>query len=337
MKFVECRGSAVEMGRQYGEAARSEIRYAEELWTPFFKKYPQRPYFMQEACAALERYAPDVLSELKGVADGAGVAFSVILAINYVDTFGPEVERCTPLMLRHSPDGIIVAKNNDAGDEEKFPFVIRRCVPDKGIPFIQVTYAGWISGLDMMNSEGLANTHGSVGSIFPRPQRRIDIRLRIYELMKQCRNIDQLIYGLQAPDFPLTGKGFSIAAGDKRGECAFIDAAVPNIVVRDRNREFSWSTNIYEASGLENADRRPVELKPFYRARNRYIAECQAPADLEGVKAILSDHSVPHAPCRHGKEANAVTAWAMYCLPEKGVVGVADGNPCCNPFTEYSL
>ena len=121
------------------------------------------------------------------------------------------------------------------------------------------------------------------------------------------------------------------------GGIAFIDAAVPNIVVRDRNREFSWSTNIYEASGLENADRRPVELKPFYRARNRYIAECQAPADLEGVKAILSDHSVPHAPCRHGKEANAVTAWAMYCLPEKGVVGVADGNPCCNPFTEYSL
>ena len=66
MKFVECRGSAVEMGRQYGEAARSEIRYAEELWTPFFKKYPQRPYFMQEACAALERYARMCFLNSKG-------------------------------------------------------------------------------------------------------------------------------------------------------------------------------------------------------------------------------------------------------------------------------
>ena len=334
MKIIECYGTPLEMGRQYGEAAREEIVYSRELWQPYFRNYPVRPFFLRETAAVLEKYAPDTALELQGIAEGAGVPLDFLFAVNHTDTFGPEVERCTPLLLRRSPEGIIVAKNNDAGIGEKFPFVIRKCRPDRGIPFIQVTYAGWISGLDMMNAEGLANTHGSVGSIFPRPRRRIDIRLRLYELMKSCRNIDELIYGLQDPEVPLTGKGFSIAAGDRRGECVFIDAAVPNIVVRDRNRQFSWSTNLYDAPGLENADQRPAELKPFCQARSRYISERKPPVDLAGIKALLSDHSVPFAPCRHGGQSRSVTVWSMYCLPEKGCVGVADGTPCNTPYRE---
>lgn len=337
MKLVECQGNALEMGRQYGEAAREEIQFAFELWTPHFTKYPVRSYFMREATSVLGKYAPDSALELQGVAQGAGVPVEFIFAINYVDTFGPEVERCTPLMLRTSPQGIIVAKNNDAGEEEKFPFVIRKCTPDHGLPFIQVTYAGWISGLDMMNAEGLANTHGSVGSIFPRPRQRMDIRLRMYELMKRCKTADELIYELQDPSVPLTGKGFSIAVGDRNNECLFIDAAVPNVVTRDRNKQFSWSTNIYETPGMENADMRPVELKPFYRARNSYLAQVTPPEDLAGIIALMSDHSQPFAPCRHGGASNAVTAWSMYCLPEKGCVGVADGNPCSSTFTEVMI
>lgn len=337
MKLIECRGSALEMGRQYGEAAREEIRLARELWKPFFTNYPIRPCFMREVERALEKYAPDAALELQGIAQGADVPLEFIFAVNHVDTFGQDIERCTPLMLRTSPQGIIVAKNNDAGTEEKFPFVIRRCFPDRGIPFIQVTYAGWISGLDMMNAEGLANTHGSVGSIFPRPRQRIDIRIRLYELMKRCTSVNELLYELQDPSVPLTGKGFSIAAGDRKDECLFIDAAVPNILPRDRNKLFSWSTNIYEAPGLENADKRPPDRKILCMARNRYLAEAAVPADLSGIIALMSDHSHSAAPCRHKGEGYSFTAWSMYCLPHLGRVGVADGNPCRVPYEEVEI
>lgn len=338
MKIVECRGSSRQMGEQYGETAREEIEFAFELWQPWFKKHPIRPFFVRETEASLERFAPEVLTELRGIAAGSNTPSEFILFLNFVDTFGPEIDRCTPLLLRHSPDGSVVAKNNDAGIEEKFPFIIRRGVPEKGLPFIQVTYAGWISGLDMMNAEGLANTHGSVGSVFPRKGQRIDIRLRLYELMKTCRKLDELISGLQETQVPLTGKGFSIAAADRDGECAFLDAAVPVVMERSRNCEFSWSANLYETPGLENADARIPARKPFLRSRSRFIAEKPIPADLAELKGILSDHSAPNAPCHHGDPVSGdITVWSMYCLPEKGRVGVADGNPCTAAFRELEI
>ncbi len=48
---------------------------------------------------------------------------------------------------------------------ENYPYVIRKCTPEKGIPSIQITFAGWLCGLDALNAAGLATTHGSVGSI----------------------------------------------------------------------------------------------------------------------------------------------------------------------------
>ena len=338
LKFIECRGTPEEMGLQYGECARDEIKFCRELWQEYLRKFPVKSSFAGNAAEALKFFAPDSLTELRAIARGADVPEEFIFFLNVVDTFEFPCEHCTPLLLRRSPDGVIVAKNNDAGIGEEFPFVIRRCVPDKGIPFIQVTYAGWISGLDMMNSEGLANTHGSVGSKFPRYGRRIDIRIRLYELMKSCRTLGELLRGLHAPEFPLTGKGFSIAAADRSGECTFIDAAVPVIMERNRNSDFCWSTNLYETPGLENADARIPERKPFIRSRGEFIASKPVPENLEQLKAILSDHSLPNAPCHHGDPLSRdITVWAMYCLPEKGIVGVADGNPCCNEFKEFFL
>lgn len=335
MKFIECEGTPLEMGKQYGEAARDEIVLSMELWKSWFSRYPVRKAFVAEAAAILEQYAPEVLEELRGMAAAAGVPEEFLLAVNSVDTFGNESERCTPLLLRYSSRGVIVAKNNDAPPEERFPFILRKGVPAHGLPFLQVTYAGWLSGLDMMNAEGLANTHGSVGSVFPKSGRRLDIRLRSYVLMRRCRSSEAFIGGLR--EVPLTGKGFSIALGDASADTAFIDAAVPEIAVRDRGREFDWSANLYRAPGLENADMRPPDRKRHCLARGEYLSRLKPPSGLADVEALLRDHSSPCAPCRHGGQSGAVTVWSMVCLPEKRLLRVASGSPCNTPYQEYTL
>lgn len=335
MKYVECSGTPQEMGRQYGEAVRNEIQSSMELWQPWFRNHPITDRFISSAASVLEQYAPDLLPEIMGAAESAGVPFKFLLAINFMDTFSNDMERCTPLLLHQSQDGPIVAKNNDAGPDEKFPFIIRKGTPDYGLPFFQVTYAGWFSGLDMMNSAGVANTHGSVGSIFPRTGRRLDIRLRLYDLMRKCRTVEQLTRGLQ--EVPLTGKGFSIAIGDAEGNTAFLDAAVPQVIVRDRDKPFEWSTNLYKAAGYENADQRTPAAKPFCLARSQYIASQPKPVEVEDVKSLLRNHSFPEAPCRHGGASLSVTVWSMICLPEKRKLLLASGFPCCNPYKEYVL
>ncbi len=332
---VICTGSPLEMGRQYGEQARNEIRWNAEEET---KTLPpeQLAVFAATALPTLEKFAPDVLEEMRGMAQAANVELSRILRINHVDTFDGE-SRCTPVILRHSDAGLIVAKNDDAPPHEAYRFVIRKIVPSRGIPAFSITRAGWLSGLDMMNAAGLANTHGSVGSVFPRPGMRLDIRLYLYMLMQQCETIDSLMEKLE--QIPLTGKGFSIGCGDRNGECVFIDAAVPLLTVRSRNRVFDYSTNLYQAPGLEHADRRFPAKRHICQYRQgylRWIEETRPPQTLADLQALLRSHE-PWAPCRHGGAHQSVTNWSLINLPQQGKLLLADGPPCQNHYKEYSF
>ncbi len=325
MKIVECHGPPRNMGRQYGEEARDDILFEiEHLGKSFLREGLSRWYFRAEK--VLSAYLPDLLEELRGIAEGAGADPRLLLAMNFVDTFDDHTERCTPLLLHDSPDGVIIAKNNDAGAEEPCRFVtlIRR--PDHGVPTVTVTYAGWLSGLDSMNQEGLVNTHGSVGSKFNRSGDRIDIRLVVMHAMQSCRSVDDFLEILQR--FPLTGKGFSIAVADRSGHSFFLDAAVPKLIKRSENVPFAWSANLYYASEVEFADTRSPDYRPFCVERSRYLAKQEVPHDLEDIRRLLADHSCRYAPCRHGGDAHSLTKWSMIVLPCKGEFYLADGLPC---------
>lgn len=338
IQTVTCRGSFRHMGEQYGEQARTLIRRELDLRQSKKTTADQAARDTQAAAirAELQRHLPDVLTELEGIAAGADVPLAAVLLANHVD-LNPETDRCTPIILRESPDGPIIAKNNDAPPHEENPFVLRICHPDHGLPCIHLTYAGWLSGLDAMNADGLANTHASVGSRFSRPGPRIDIRLVTYQLMRQCRTLQAFSEALQQT--PLTGKGFNVAVADRTGDTAIIDAAVPLIAVRDRQIPFAYATNIYRAPGLENADLRPPQKRDICLLRSGYLRWIESenpPRTLADMKKLLSSHE-PWAPCRHGGPHGSVTLWSLIALPQQGRVQVAMGAPCAAPFQEFTL
>lgn len=335
IRFIETCGTPRQMGEQYGEAMRREIHLAQELWSEWFRKHPVADDFVRNVRYVLNRYAPDVLEEFSGLSAGADTDENFLFAINFTDTFDDETERCTPMFLRSSPDGVIVAKNNDAPQGESFPFVIRRGKPDRGLPFLQITYAGWLSGLDMMNAEGLADTHASVGSVFSKKGLNMDIRLRMYQLMQFCRSAGELEQKLR--EVPLTGKGFAIAVGDARNDAFFLDAAVPELAVRARRENFAWATNLYMTPCLRHADTRPADRRDHCVKRYEYIRRQPVPQNLSQIRDLLSDHSSPYSPCRHGGETLSVTTWSMIAWPRKRSVLYTDGNPCMNSCREIIL
>ncbi len=335
IRVIETAGTPRRMGEEYGEAMRLEIQLSYELWADWFRRYPVSDEFVRNVRHVLTQYAPEILEEMSGLAAGAGVEENFIFATNFTDTFGHTAERCTPVFVRTADNHILLAKNNDAPPEEKFPFVVRKGIPTQGLPFIQITYAGWLSGLDMMNSEGLANTHASVGSVFPKEGLRLDIRLGMYQLMQKCRTVEELTNGLR--EIPLTGKGFAIAAGDIHNHALFIDAAVPILAVRSGKDDFAWATNLYMAPEVHHADMRPADRRKHCLKRYEYISEKTAPQNIDDLKALLSDHSSPYAPCRHGGEQLSETKWSMIADLHRRTVLYTDGNPCNNPYEEISL
>ena len=336
---VECSGKPREMGRQFGEATREGVRHNVENWRPR-RHTPEELAFFGALQDFLAGRAPDLLEEMEGVAEGSGAPVEDVLWLNHVPTFGPEwLGACTSMAVAAGPDGPVLGKNNDGGgDERRHAFAVRTTRPEKGLPMIQVTHAGSLSGLDAINAEDFANSHNSVGSRFDRSGERLDVRLRVYQLMAECRTtrgfIEGLIHGVG-----LTGKGFNIVAVDPSGETAVIEAAVPLIAWRDLGAPFVYATNHYLTDALKDHDGRDADGKRVSVCRVGYlewVAATNPPRSAEDVRAILRSHE-PWAPCRHGGPHLSQTEWSIVALPRDRKLLFADGHPCETAYREFGF
>lgn len=91
--IVECRGDGRERGRAHGEALRDRISGLLERWDADVAARLGRPPQTLVSgliettgfVAAIERHTPDLLEEVRGIAEGAGVAFDRVLALNLMD------------------------------------------------------------------------------------------------------------------------------------------------------------------------------------------------------------------------------------------------------------
>jgi hypothetical protein len=91
--IVECRGDGRERGRAHGEALRERIHELLERWDADAARRLGRPapVLVEELVgttgfmAAIERHTPDLLDEVRGIAEAAGVAFGRVLALNLMD------------------------------------------------------------------------------------------------------------------------------------------------------------------------------------------------------------------------------------------------------------
>lgn len=97
--IVKIAGSAAECGVQYGEALKNEIVKNIGFYQKMLKEYAGVEWTDAQAIAkrfepAITEYCPDAIEEMKGIAEGAGVAYEDILTIN-----------CRSEILFAHPDG----------------------------------------------------------------------------------------------------------------------------------------------------------------------------------------------------------------------------------------
>jgi hypothetical protein len=324
--FVDCLGSPREMGRQYGEAAREGI-LSNRGWWQTERRAAEGGERIAHCGEFLRDTVPDIHEELLGIAEGSGVPFGEILMFNQCDA-GTRPVGCTSMALLSGSDGPLVAKNNDGCLGDSGRFVIRRSRPTRGLPMVQVTYAGWVSGLDAMNAEGVATVHSSVGSAFPRPHPSLDIRLRAYQALRGCSNTGDFLAALGSR--PLTGKGFNIVVGDVLGDTCVVEAAVPVLARRGRGETFVFTTNHYITSELVEADQRTPEGKEISVYRLGYLKWIKAqsqPQTISELQGLLRSHD-PWGVCRHGGPHKSRTLWSMVAQCESGEILVCDGFPC---------
>lgn len=337
MKLVETSGDAMAIGRATGEALREEIR-------DHLARFPQRPEdkpaWEQRLPAFLEtlkKHLPQVLTEMNGTAEGAGVSREDIYRLNqpmYPNSLVVR-EGCTNVAFAGGPDGPIWGKNNDGGrPDDRRPPCARLIRRDGAIPNVVFTFCGMVATTDGMNAEGLAVGHSSVGSVFQQSDRHVPIRLWAYEAMLQCRTTQDFVRFMSSR--PTRGKGYSMVCVDRDGATCSVEAPCPIVQVRrpETNPGHTYCVNCYLSPALAEADRRKPEGKRNALARSRFFEQRLAePLEfgLEDMKQILRHHGDPSI-CRHGDKDLSYTEYSMIGLPRCGRVLYLDGSPCCGEY-----
>ncbi|MHC4592165.1 MAG: C45 family autoproteolytic acyltransferase/hydrolase [Planctomycetota bacterium] len=333
LPFIDCVGAPRELGRQYGEQAAEAIHRNAEL----APATPEGYAVWAERC--LRATLPELWEELCGIAEGSNCPLDRVLAMNHALPWHEDWEQgCTSIAIAGGPDGPLLGKNND-GEADGKRFVIRRSRPQDGLPVLQVTQTGRLSGLDAFNAAGLAVSHTSVGSRFAKRGPAIDIRLWMLQLLRHCRSTVDLLKALEKPPLPLTGKGYSIVAVDRAGSTVVIEAAVPVCCIRDHDSAFCYATNHFITDELAQADGRTSEQKRISTYRLGYldwVAAKEPPGGLEGLQRILRSRE-PWAPCRHGGPHVSHTLWSMIAQPRDRRLLVSSGAPDEQAFQAYGF
>ncbi len=156
---VTVAGDARTRGRQYGEQARERVGRSVEAYREVFREVAGLDWesARAQACAYIDpirAYAPSTLDEIAGVAEGAGVAFEDVLAINtrtevmYAAKARQARGECTAFaaLANATADGhLLVGQNWDWLPHAAETVVVLRVDPDDGPSFVSVVEAGLLA------------------------------------------------------------------------------------------------------------------------------------------------------------------------------------------------
>lgn len=228
LKIVELSGSAYQRGRTHGEQLRNDIQSLVRLW----KADLQRNYgaeadkFIAEFLnatdfrSAIRKWAPDLLEEVRGIAEGAELPFETIFCFQLADEVwvnGREIgqgiskERCSVFgVAGNGNNPAIIAQNLDLeGFRNGFQTVLH--IKGQGLPEQYIlTFAGYLGG------NGVSDCSIGIGSnaMFELRHARngLPVAFIIRKVLEQTNAAEALAILKKVPH--ATGQNYILGAGD---------------------------------------------------------------------------------------------------------------------------
>ena len=350
MKVFECRGTHRDIGRTIGEVLREEIRSHINGFLPPENEAPNRK--IDKFRESLARFLPEVLEQFEGMAEASGIPERRILELNLpVNIVIPDLEQeCSNIVFADGPDGPLWGKNNDGNfppntgpvvdGKGRRPVALMKIYPNDGIPAICLTFCGWLSGGDMMNAEGVAVGHSSVGTSFQQSLSNAPLLQWLYSGMFQYKSAEDLARHVTST--ALRGKGFTLAVVDKGGNMFSAELACPLAQIRrPADGDLAMNcVNHYQLPCLKDMVPKQRDQKSLANSRERqkYLEAAVKDGDrsIEHMKKILRHHG-DISICRHGGKDLAYTEYSMIGVVKEGKFLFVDGYPCEKEYLEVTF
>ncbi len=351
IKQYDYSGTPREIGLQHGTSLKKEIH---ELYNRLLQRYTnhsktsnERSILGATGCYidSTQKYAPELIEEIEGIAEGAKMAFEKVFFMNCYDEMAyynetkEQVNGCT---LFFSTGRATADRRTYLGQgwdmDEFFTPVIVRLNPagdDGGAKVIMLTHPGVVGGAGI-NEYGLSLIWSTVKAIDENTGLPVPLMIR---KVLAGNNLNDAVHVLL--NIP-RASGFNFIVGNEYGGF--------NIEATGCREYIHYITALYaHANHYENDLLRQYAIRPPVRSSNTYIRSGRmrqllendfGSIDLETSKKVLSDHAnKPFSICRHLKpgQSDSMTQSALIFIPEERIMYASDGPACEAGFDFYPL
>jgi isopenicillin-N N-acyltransferase-like protein len=349
--LIEVKGSHREMGRQIGEAAREQVQHSvanarilidaaystlELTWQG--AQNQSRKYLP----FAEERY-PQYVEEMRGIAEGANVAFDDIVTLNAMEavtTDALHLTRCTSMAVsdQHTADGhVLAAHNEDWIPEDENDVLVISAKPEKEPPFLAMTYGGLLPNVGF-NAYGIAQL---INSVYPSDSRVGIPRLVVSRAVLSSRRISGAIGRAVVQH---RAAGYNHLLVHESGEIYSIEVSARRFEILYAHDGYMVHTNHYLDPQMKAVEKDPEELissRVRYFRASRLIRQTDKHT-IKSLQSIQQDHiNVPNSICNHNIEGNPLdrekTINALVIDLNMREMHIAWGNPCQNTYCTYHL
>ncbi len=159
--ILHLRGSPYELGYQHGQLLKEQVKANVQQFVDGYlmadPEHPQIKPFLSALPTLLTHIPTDYQQELKGLADGSGMPYEKILLLNLI----PEMFHCTGLTVSGQATANrelyhVRVLDYAVGKNLQHTAVLMVVEPEGKIPFINVSYAGFIGCITGMNLQKIA-------------------------------------------------------------------------------------------------------------------------------------------------------------------------------------
>lgn len=348
-------GTPRAMGRQLGEAAREEVRGFCAAARPLIRKTVRISdrgidRIVGESLDYAERYAPEQIDELRGVAEATQLTLADLLLIQVRNQMQPEPDAgCTSFALSEAAvrglggasRGGLVAQNWDS-DPALQPYTIVLTRRPIGKPaHMNITQAGLIAYIGF-NDAGI----GVCLNTLPAPARPVGVPhyctvRKIYE----ARSLDEAAESVRSAHRAIPANIMMVTPDGP----ADLEVTVDNVhVLRGNSAGQLTHTNHCRHAELCPINHQFPELIQSHARLSRIDALLAAGVPANGTKGLelvqswLRDHNDhPQSICRHANDHPAHGFWetvfSTVIEPAEGRMHLSRGTPCDHAYETYAL
>jgi isopenicillin-N N-acyltransferase like protein len=293
----------------------------------------------------IEAYAPHVLEEMRGIAEGSGHDLRDIVAINSRTElmYGVPFGECTAIGVtpEASADGHLrLAQNWDWKTSLAGALVLWVIRRDDGPDVLTLTEAGMVGKIGV-NASGFAMCVNLLTSYKDTGQPAVPMHLILRRVLEEAHSVEEAI-ALIGSATRQTSCNHLIA--DRGGHLADVEAT-------PFGRRVLWPTGGVLTHANHCLDGALAPYDRFVRDQPETLARCERatrlsqelPVDEARLRSILSDHATaPNSICRHVQtelppdEQDESIASLIFDLTA-GTLDISDGPPCQYPYRRLTL